>query len=163
MRVGLGFDVHGFAGESESRPLVLGGVEIDGPGLVGHSDADVVVHAVADSLLAAAGLDDLGTLFPADDDAWHDADSMALLAQVVELLRERGLRVSNASVVVAAERPRLAPYVVAMRERVSQVLAGAGGQPHVSVSPKRAEGVGAVGRGEGIAAWSVALVVDDSE
>jgi 2-C-methyl-D-erythritol 2,4-cyclodiphosphate synthase len=150
VRVGLGFDVHPFG---DGRRLVLGGVELDGPGLVGHSDADVVAHAVADALLGAAGLDDLGTLFPASDERHRDASSMRLLDDVVARVQRSGWRVANVDVVVAAEQPTLAPHVVAMREHLS----GCVGAP-VSIKPKRAEGVGAVGRGEGIAAWAVALL-----
>jgi 2-C-methyl-D-erythritol 2,4-cyclodiphosphate synthase len=154
IRVGLGFDVHPFAAADDDRPLVLGGVLIDGsPGLVGHSDADVVAHAVADALLGPAGLPDLGTLFPASDDRFRGASSIELLCEVVERVRAAGWAVANVDVVVAAEQPRLAPHVDTMRANVEGVV----GAP-VSVKPKHAEGVGAVGRGEGIAAWAVALV-----
>ena len=152
LRVGLGFDVHAFGG---SAPLVLGGVVIpDGPGLVGHSDADVVAHAVADSLLGAAGLPDLGTMFPATDDAHRDASSIGLLREVVSRVHDAGWKVGNVDVVVAAETPRLAPHIAGMSSTLTEVLAGS-----VSVKPKRTEGVGAVGRGEGIASWAVALLV----
>lgn len=150
MRVGLGFDVHPFGGEG---PLVLGGVTIDGSGLVGHSDADVIAHAVADALLGAAGLGDIGTMFPASDDAYRGASSMRLLDDVVARVADEGWRVVNVDVVVAAEAPPLATHVA---EMVSN-LSGALGAP-TSVKPKRAEGVGAVGRGEGIAAWAIALL-----
>ncbi|HUV09394.1 MAG TPA: 2-C-methyl-D-erythritol 2,4-cyclodiphosphate synthase [Acidimicrobiia bacterium] len=153
LRVGLGFDVHAFGG---SGPLVLGGVVIpNGPGLVGHSDADVIAHAVADALLGAAGLPDLGTLFPASDDAHRDASSIGLLREVVEHVAGEGWRVANVDVVVAIEAPRIGPHVPAMAALLAEVVAGA-----VSVKPKRTEGVGAVGRGEGVAAWAVALLVD---
>ncbi|MFO7591339.1 MAG: 2-C-methyl-D-erythritol 2,4-cyclodiphosphate synthase [Acidimicrobiia bacterium] len=152
VRIGLGFDVHAFGG---AGPLVLGGVVIpDGPGLEGHSDADVVAHAVADSLLGAAGLPDLGTLFPASDPAHRDASSIALLTDVVGRVHAAGWEVANVDVVVAAEAPRLGPQVPAMATLLTDVVGGA-----VSVKPKRTEGVGAVGRGEGIAAWAVALLV----
>jgi 2-C-methyl-D-erythritol 2,4-cyclodiphosphate synthase len=158
IRVGLGFDVHAFAAADDDRPLVLGGVVIDGsPGLVGHSDADVVAHAVADALLGPAGLPDLGTLFPASDDRFRGASSIELLCEVVERVRAAGWAVANVDVVVAAEQPRLAPHVDTMRANVEGVV----GAP-VSVKPKHAEGVGAVGRGEGIAAWAVALVESTS-
>jgi 2-C-methyl-D-erythritol 2,4-cyclodiphosphate synthase len=151
-RVGLGFDVHAFAGDG---PLVLGGVTIpDGPALEGHSDADAVAHAVADALLGAAGLPDLGTLYPASDERLRDASSIAILREVVAKARDAGWRVGNVDVVVAAERPPLAGHVAEM----SAALGVAVDAP-VSVKPKRTEGVGAVGRGEGIAVWAIALLV----
>jgi 2-C-methyl-D-erythritol 2,4-cyclodiphosphate synthase len=154
VRVGLGFDVHAFGGDG---PLVLGGVTIpDGPGLVGHSDADVVAHAVADALLGAAGLPDLGTLFPASDDQHRGASSIALLRDVVARVADAGWSVGNVDVVVAAEQPRLAAHVGKMAEVLGTAVGGA-----VSVKPKRTEGVGAVGRGEGIAAWAVTLLVGE--
>ena len=160
-RVGLGFDVHPFT-DDPSRPLVLGGVPIDGPGLDGHSDADVVVHAVADALLGAAGLDDLGTLFPASDERYLGASSIGLLAEVAGRVVAARLWIVNVDVVVAAERPVLAPHVRAMVENIGRAL-HPGREPmgdglHVSVKPKRAEGLGAIGRAEGIAAWAVALL-----
>jgi 2-C-methyl-D-erythritol 2,4-cyclodiphosphate synthase len=150
IRVGLGFDVHAFGGDG---PLVLVGVTIDGPGLVGHSDADVVAHAVADALLGAAGLGDIGTMFPASDDAYRGASSMELLTNVVQRIADARWRVANIDVVIAAEQPSLAAHVPAMTSN----LAGVVGAP-ASVKPKHAEGVGAVGRGEGIAVWAVALL-----
>ncbi len=154
MRVGLGFDVHAFGGDG---PLVLGGVTIpDGPGLVGHSDADVVAHAVADALLGAAGLPDLGTLFPASDDQYRGASSIVLLRDVAGRVADAGWHVGNVDVVIAAEQPRLAAYVGEMASLLAGVVDGA-----VSVEPKRTEGVGAVGRGEGIAAWAVTLLVGE--
>lgn len=150
MRVGLGFDVHPFGGD---RPLVLGGVRIeDSPGLAGHSDADVVAHAVADAVLGAAGLPDLGTLFPASDDRYAGADSMILLADVAGRLTAAGYQVGNVDVVIVAEEPRLAPHLEEMAGRLARVVGGA-----VSVKPKRTEGV-ALGGGEGIAALAVALL-----
>lgn len=151
IRVGLGFDVHAFGGDG---PLVLGGVTVpDGPGLVGHSDADVVAHAVADALLGPAGLPDLGTMFPASDDAYRGASSMELLRTVVERVAAEGWAVGNVDVVVAAERPKLAAHIPSMVANLTEVL----GAP-ASVKPKHAEGVGAIGRGEGVAAWAVALL-----
>jgi 2-C-methyl-D-erythritol 2,4-cyclodiphosphate synthase len=154
LRIGLGFDVHAFGGDS---PLILAGIAIpDAPGLVGHSDADVIAHAVADALLGAATLPDLGTRFPASDERWRDASSIELLRDVMEEVTGLGWRVTNVDVVVAAEQPALAPHVSEMTERLGEVVAAP-----VAVSPKRTEGVGAVGRGEGIAAWAVALLVRD--
>jgi 2-C-methyl-D-erythritol 2,4-cyclodiphosphate synthase len=158
-RVGLGFDVHAFGGD---RPLVLGGVTLPGPGLAGHSNADVVAHAVADAVLGGAGLGDLGTMFPADDDNFRDADSIELLRAVAEKARGAGWWVENVDVVIAAEQPRLAPHLTTMAANVAGALTAAaepmGGGTAVSVKPKRAEGLGTIGRGEGIAAWAVALV-----
>lgn len=158
-RVGLGFDVHAFAGEGT---LVLGGVALEGPALAGHSDADVVTHAVADALLGAAGLPGLGTLFPADDDRYRDASSIRLLRDVAGRVAAAGYVLSNVDVVVAAERPSLAPHLRAMASNLSGALVALfpepGAQKLVSVKPKRGEGLGAIGRGEGIAVWTVALL-----
>jgi 2-C-methyl-D-erythritol 2,4-cyclodiphosphate synthase len=159
MRVGLGYDVHAFGGDG---PLVLGGVTIEGSGLVGHSDADAVAHAVADAVLGAAGLPDLGTLFPSDDDQWRGASSIELLRDVAQRVRAEGWWVGNVDVVVAAEEPRLAPHVDAMAANLVAALRVAaepmGDGIHVRVKPKRGEGIGAIGRSEGIAAWAVALL-----
>jgi len=153
MRVGQGFDVHRFS-DDPARPLVLGGVTLEGaPGLDGHSDADALTHALADALLGAAGLGDLGRHFPDTDPRWAGADSVALLGRVVELVAGAGLRPVNADCTVVAETPRLAPSVGAMVENLSRVL----GAP-VSVKATRAEGLGAVGRTEGIACLAVVLV-----
>lgn len=157
--MGLGYDVHAFGGDG---PLVLGGVTIDGTGLVGHSDADVVTHAVADAVLGAAGLPDLGTLFPSDDDQWRGASSIELLRDVAQRVRSAGWWVGNVDVVVAAEEPKLAPHVDAMSANLVAALRVAaepmGDGIHVRVKPKRGEGIGAIGRSEGIAAWAVALL-----
>jgi 2-C-methyl-D-erythritol 2,4-cyclodiphosphate synthase len=158
-RVGLGFDVHAFA---QGGALVLGGVELEGPALAGHSDADAVTHAVADALLGAAGLPDLGTLFPADDDRYRDASSIRLLREVAGRVAAAGWRLGNVDVVVAAERPALAAHVRAMASNLSGALVALfpepGARALVSVKPKRGEGLGAIGRGEGIAVWAVALL-----
>jgi len=158
-RVGLGFDVHPF---TTGRPLVLGGVTIEGAaGLAGHSDADVVAHAVADALLGAAGMPDLGTLFPASDDEHAGASSLGFLQGVATRLRADGWIIVNIDVVIAAETPRLAPHLAAMAANLACALAAAYHDDDVvpvSVKPKRAEGLGAIGRAEGIAAWAVALV-----
>ena len=151
VRVGLGFDVHPFSDDPD-RPLVLAGIGLPGRGLAGHSDADVIAHAVADALLGAAGLGDLGSLFPADDPTWSGADSMGLLAVVVARLEGRW-QVGNVDCAVVLEAPRLAPHREAMQDRLAGVVGGP-----VSVKPKRAEGLGALGRGEGIACWAVALL-----
>ena len=158
-RVGLGFDVHPF---TDGRPLVLGGVTIESAaGLAGHSDADVVAHAVADALLGAAGLPDLGTLYTASDDEHEGASSLGFLEGVATRVRAEGFTVVNVDVVIAAETPRLAPYLGAMAANLADALAAAHYDDDpvpVSVKPKRAEGLGAIGRAEGIAAWAVALL-----
>jgi 2-C-methyl-D-erythritol 2,4-cyclodiphosphate synthase len=152
-RVGQGFDVHPWSDE-EGRPLVLGGVVLPGErGLAGHSDADVVAHAVADALLGAAGLGDIGSHFPDTDPRWQGADSLTLLRQVVGLVQSEGWSIGNVDTTVVIEAPKLAPYKAAMEER----LAGVVGAP-VSVKAKRAEGLGALGRGEGAACFAVALL-----
>jgi 2-C-methyl-D-erythritol 2,4-cyclodiphosphate synthase len=152
-RVGQGFDVHPFSDDADRR-LVLGGVELPGErGLVGHSDSDVIAHAVADALLGAAALGDLGGLFPASDPTWKDADSIELLITVRDRVVAAGWTPLNVDCVVVVEAPKLAPHVRAMQDR----LRGAAGCD-VSVKPKRAEGLGSLGRTEGIACWAVALV-----
>jgi len=151
MRVGIGYDSHRFA---EGRELVLGGVRVEHEqGLAGHSDADVVAHAVIDALLGACGLGDLGSHFPPDDDQWRDADSLDLLRTVLGMLSGR---VANVDVSVICEAPRLADYREQMERNLSEVL----GAP-VNVKATSNEGMGFIGRGEGIAAIAVALV--DSE
>jgi 2-C-methyl-D-erythritol 2,4-cyclodiphosphate synthase len=152
-RVGQGFDVHPWSDDA-GRPLVLGGVVLTGErGLAGHSDADVVAHAVADALLGAAGLGDIGTHFPDTDFRWRGADSLTLLGHVVGLVQAEGWSIGNVDTTVVLEAPKLAPHRAAMEER----LAGVVGAP-VSVKAKRAEGLGALGRGEGAACVAVALL-----
>jgi len=152
-RVGIGFDVHPFSDVGD-RVLVLGGVTFAGErGLAGHSDADVVSHAVAEALLGATGLGDLGQHFPDTDPRWHGADSTALLAEVVRMVAGGGWTVGNVDCSVVLEAPRLAPNRPAMEARLSAVV----GAP-VTVKPRRAEGLGALGRGEGVACWAVAVV-----
>lgn len=152
IRVGLGFDVHRFS-DDPARALVLGGVRFDdGPGLVGHSDADVIAHACAEALLGAAGLGDLGELFPDEDPNGAGADSMGLLAEVIVRLAGAGWIPVNVDCSVVAEQPKLAPHRTAMQDRLSAVV----GAP-VTVKGRRAEGLGALGRTEGVACWAVAL------
>ena len=151
-RVGLGFDIHPFTVDP-GRRLVLGGVVIDGPGLAGHSDADAVAHAVADALLGAAGLGDIGTHFPDTDPAYAGIDSMELLGRAV-LSVSTHYEIGNVDVSVVLEAPPLAPHREAMERRLSDVV----GAP-VSVKAKRAESLGALGRGEGVACFAVALLV----
>ncbi len=153
LRVGMGFDVHPFSAD-ERRLLVLAGVVLAGErGLAGHSDADVVAHAVADSILGAAGMGDLGTHFPDTDPAWQGADSLRLLAESVRLAAGAGWSVVNVDCAVVLEAPRLAPHKAAMESNLAAVV----GAP-VSVKAKRAEGLGAIGRREGIACYAVALL-----
>ena len=153
MRVGLGFDVHPFSDDPD-RPLVLGGVEVPGSrGLAGHSDADVVAHAVADALLGAAGQGDLGSHFPASDPAWAGADSLVLLGRVVEVIGTAGWHAVNVDCAVVLEAPALAPLRAEMQHRLSSQVGA-----EVTVKAKRPEGLGALGRGEGVACWAVALL-----
>ncbi len=159
-RVGLGFDVHPFG---TAPPLILGGVTIaDAMRLAGHSDGDAVAHAVADAILGPCGLPDLGTLFPASDEQYRDADSMALLADVARRAAHHGWWIENVDVTIAAETPRLAPHVAAMAANLVDVLSPLrepmGQGIAVSVRPKRGEGLGAIGRSEGVAVWAVALL-----
>ncbi len=153
IRIGHGFDVHPFS-DDEDRPLVLGGEHLSGErGLAGHSDADVLAHAVADAILGAAGLGDLGTHFPDTDPAWKGADSMRLLARVVSLAGDAGWIVGNVDVTVVAEAPKLAPHRAAIEENMTAAV----GAP-VSVKATRAEGLGSLGRREGIACFAVVLL-----
>jgi 2-C-methyl-D-erythritol 2,4-cyclodiphosphate synthase len=152
VRVGIGIDVHPFA---DGRPLVLGGVRFEGErGLAGHSDADAVAHAVAEALLGAAGLGDLGTHFPDTDPQWAGADSLVLLAEAARRVEGAGWRTANVDCSVVLEAPRLAPHRAEMETRLS---AAAGGP--VSVKATRPEQLGALGRGEGVACLAVALVL----
>jgi len=154
VRTGLGIDTHAFA---PGRPLILGGVDIPhAEGLAGHSDADVLTHAVIDALLGAAGLGDIGQHFPDTDPRFKDADSMALLRKVVAQLEEGGFAIGNVDATVVLERPKLAPH----RDAIRAALADALGLPPdaVSVKATTGEGMGFVGRGEGAAAMAVATV-----
>jgi len=153
VRVGQGFDIHRFT-DDPARRLVLGGVRFDGSrGLVGHSDADVIAHAAADALLGAAGLGDIGEHFPDTDPRWAGADSLVLLQEVAAMVRDAGWRVGNVDCSVVCEEPKLAPRRAEMQDRLS----AAAGAP-VSVKGRRAEGLGALGRREGIACWAVAVL-----
>jgi 2-C-methyl-D-erythritol 4-phosphate cytidylyltransferase/2-C-methyl-D-erythritol 2,4-cyclodiphosphate synthase len=151
--VGVGYDTHRFAA---GRTLVLGGVEFEGDGLLGHSDADAAAHAIGDAVLGAAGLGDLGRHFPDTDPRWKGVSSLALLREIVRLAGERGLRVGNADVTLAAKRPKIAPRAEEMRARLAEALGISASQ--VNVKATTGEGMGFVGRGEGIAAHAVALL-----
>ena len=154
-RMGQGFDVHALV---PGRRLVLAGIELAGPqGLLGHSDADVLAHAVIDALLGAAGLGDIGALFPDSDERYRGADSMGLMAEAHALVRAQGWRVGNVDCTIVAQQPRIAPYVAAMRERLAATLQIAVGE--VSVKGKTTEWLGFTGRGEGIAALAVVALV----
>lgn len=153
MRIGQGIDIHRFS-DDPHRPLVLGGVVIEGArGLLGHSDADAVCHALADAVLGAVGLGDLGRHFPDTDPAWEGANSVALLTEVVRMAGEQGFVAVNSDCTVIAEAPRLAPHTDAMAAALSAVL-----RAPVSVKATRAEGLGALGRAEGIACLAIVLL-----
>ena len=156
MRVGLGFDAHPFA---DGRPLRLGGVEIPHErGLAGHSDGDVLLHAVADAVLGACGSGSLGEHFPDDSAEWRGADSSRLLGRVAGVARESGYRIGNVDAVVVAEAPRLAPHAAAIRRRLAEIL---GVEPdRVAVRGTSSNGLGFAGRGEGIAALAAVLLED---
>ncbi len=154
MRIGHGYDVHRLV---EGRKLILGGVEIPfEKGLLGHSDADVLAHAVMDALLGAAALGDIGKLFPDSDPAYSGADSLVLLRRVAEVLAEHGYGIGNVDATVLAQRPKLAPHIPEMRERLAAAMGIGPGQ--VSVKATTEEGLGFTGTGEGIAAHAVALI-----
>ena len=154
VRVGQGFDIHRFEDTPSGRVLVLGGVQFVGErALVGHSDADVIAHAIADALLGAASLGDIGQHFPDTDPKWAGVDSLLLLSHVVALVKENGFEIGNVDCSVVCEKPKLAPH----REEMQRKLIGVVGAP-VSVKGRRAEGLGALGRQEGIACWAVCAI-----
>ena len=157
IRVGHGFDVHR-AGSDPERQLVLGGCVFHGlPGLVGHSDGDAIAHAVADALLGATGLGDLGQLFPDTDPALEGADSIELLRHVAAMAADDGWRIGNADCSVVCEVPKLAPLRTEMQQRLGDAV----GAP-VSVKGRRAEGLGAIGRGEGVVCFAAVVVTRGS-
>jgi 2-C-methyl-D-erythritol 2,4-cyclodiphosphate synthase len=155
MRVGIGYDIHRL---EEGRRLIMGGIEIPHErGLVGHSDADVVLHAVTDAVLGAAGLSDIGELFPDTDDRFRDADSRELLAAAMEHVREAGFAVNNVDVIIHAERPRMSPYKKPIAASIAALL---GVPPEgVNVKAKTNEGMGPLGYADAIACTAAALVV----
>ena len=155
IRIGNGYDIHQLVSD---RPLILGGVRIPHElGLLGHSDADVLTHAIMDAMLGALSLGDIGLYFPPSDPQWAGADSLKLLAQVDRLIRERGWQVGNIDSVVVAERPKLKPHISAMRDRLAQVLNIEGDR--IGIKATTNEKLGPVGREEGIAAYAVTLLV----
>jgi 2-C-methyl-D-erythritol 2,4-cyclodiphosphate synthase len=154
IRTGIGYDIHAIR---QGRPLVLGGVRFDSPwGLDGHSDADVLLHAIGDAMLGALALGDLGQHFPPGDPKWKDASSLDLLDQIRAMLDGRGARVVNVDATVVAEQPPIGPMRGAMCMKIAEVLRVGVGD--VSVKATTNERLGAVGRGEGIAAWAVVTI-----
>ncbi len=153
-RVGIGYDIHRLV---EGRKLILGGVEIPFErGLLGHSDGDSLIHAICDALLGAAGLGDIGNHFSDRDAEYSGVDSLVLLARVVEMLKAERFEIQNVDTTIFAEQPRMAPFVSAMRTRISAVLAISPKQ--INIKAKTNEGLDAVGRGEAISAEAVALI-----
>ena len=158
MRVGMGYDVHRLV---KGRPLVLGGVAIPfSMGLLGHSDADVLLHAVCDALLGAAGLGDIGRHFPDSDEAFRGIASTELLARTVALLAENGFCVGNVDATLIAEAPKIAPFREAMRKNMAEILGISADK--VNVKATTTEELGFVGRGEGMAAQSVAMIFEQA-
>lgn len=158
LHIGHGYDVHAFA---EGRRLILGGVDIPhSRGLAGHSDADVLAHALMDALLGAMRADDIGQLFPDNDPAYEGADSLMLLARVAELAREWGYRICDCDCTVAAQSPKLAPHRQAMRKNLARAMGV--DVSCVGVKATTTERLGFVGREEGIAAWAVALLDEET-
>lgn len=156
MRIGIGFDVHRF---DESRPLILGGVTVHGgPGLAGHSDADVLSHAIADAVLGAATLGDIGEHFPDSDERWENVSSIHLLENVYEKITQRRLKVVSIDAVLLIEAPKIAPYRDLMRTMIASALGS--DSEVVGVKATTMEGLGTVGRGEGAACMAVALLDD---
>lgn len=154
MRIGIGEDIHRI---DDARTLVLGGVIIEeGPGLAGHSDADVLLHAITDAVLGAGALGDIGRHFPTSDPGYAHADSADFLRVALRLAREAGYEVANIDATVSAERPKLAPYITHIRERIAEIAGIDVGQ--VSVKAKTAEGLDAVGRGEAMSAKAAVLL-----
>ena len=154
MRIGNGYDVHQLV---ENRPLIIGGVTIDWHvGLAGHSDGDVLLHAICDACIGAAGLGDLGKHFPPSDAQYKDADSRTLLRQVQKMLAAENWRVVNIDCIVVAQRPKLAPHILPMRENIAADLAMDAGQ--VNVKATTTDGLGFCGREQGVAAYAVVLI-----
>lgn len=157
-RVGFGYDAHRLV---EGRRLVLGGVRIlNAKGLEGHSDADVLIHAIIDAMLGAAGMGDIGGLFPDTDPAFQGADSLVLLREVNEKISENGFQINNIDATVVAEAPRLTPYFSDMKERIAEVLAIGPGQ--VNIKATTTEGMGFCGQGKGMEAFAVISLVRGS-
>ncbi len=156
IRVGIGYDVHRLV---KSRPLILGGIKIEWDmGLEGHSDADVIVHAIIDALLGAAGKGDIGRHFPDTDPSYKDADSIGLLVSIAEMLIADGFIINNVDVTLLAEKPKISPYIEAMEYRIAAALQI--DKERVNIKATTTEGLGFCGRGEGMAAYAVASIED---
>ncbi|NJR65156.1 MAG: 2-C-methyl-D-erythritol 2,4-cyclodiphosphate synthase [Leptolyngbyaceae cyanobacterium CRU_2_3] len=159
MRIGNGYDIHRLVSD---RPLILGGINIPHEmGLLGHSDADALTHAIMDAMLGALSLGDIGHYFPPTDPQWKGADSLKLLAQVNALIQEKGWCIGNLDTVIVAERPKIKPHIAAMRDRLAAVLQISPDQ--IGIKATTNEKLDAIGREEGIAAYTVALLVKSSE
>lgn len=157
IRIGQGFDVHKFA---EGRKLIIGGVEIPyEKGLLGHSDADVLLHAITDAILGALSMKDIGTHFPDNDPKYKDADSLVLLNEVWQKAKEQGYKLINMDCTIIAQKPKIAPFIDAIRKRISGILEADEGQ--INVKATTTEGLGFTGRGEGIAALAVVLIAKE--
>lgn len=155
MRTGIGYDIHRLVA---GRALVLGGIRIDHPvGLAGHSDADVVIHALIDAMLGAAGLGDIGEHFPDSDPAYKDVDSGELLAKTVEMLERAGFTANNIDIIIMAEEPKLSGYKPRIRQRLAELVGIDAAR--INVKAKTAEGLGPVGESQGIAAWAAVTIV----
>ncbi|NLZ93569.1 MAG: 2-C-methyl-D-erythritol 2,4-cyclodiphosphate synthase [Firmicutes bacterium] len=155
MRIGIGYDVHSLV---EGRLLILGGVTVPfEQGLLGHSDADVLTHAIMDAMLGALALGDLGKYFPDNNPAYKDISSLKLLADVAQLCRQKGYKVANVDAVIIAQQPKLAPYITQMRENIAQAIGVA--VDSIGVKATTTEGLGFCGTGQGMAAQAVALLV----
>lgn len=162
MRIGIGYDVHAFAPPAEGGPLVLGGMTIPGAnGLAGHSDADVLLHALVDALLGAAALGDIGTYFPSSDSRWRGAASSTFLTHAHARITEEGWSIANLDATIVAERPRLLPHIAPMRARLASAL----DLPidRVSIKSKTTDGLGFTGRAEGMACYVVVLLVAQAQ
>ncbi len=159
IRIGFGYDVHAFA---EERELILGGVKIPySLGLKGHSDADVLTHAICDALLGAAGLGDIGRHFPDSDDKYKNISSLLLLKDVMKLVRNLGYDIGNIDVTVVAQKPKLSPFIADMVKTISKVMGIK--EDNLNIKATTTEGLGFTGRLEGIAAYAVALIVKEKE
>ena len=157
MRIGQSTDIHRLA---QGRKLILGGVEIPSDlGLVGHSDADALCHAIAEAILGALALGDLGKWFPDTDPKWEGADSIKILAQVGVMMRDRGYNIGNVDSLIMIEKPKMAPHIMAMRENIARALAC--DLDNISVKATRGEGLGFVGKSEGVQAQAVVLLVKE--
>lgn len=156
LRIGNGFDVHQFC---DKRPLILGGVKIDYPrGLLGHSDADVLVHSIIDSLLSPAGIGDIGRLFPDNDDRYKNISSIILLKQVYSIFKSRNIRIINSDSVVVCERPKIAPYIEEMKNIISSAFDNDVPPADIGIKGTTSEKLGFTGREEGIAVYTVSLI-----